>query len=41
MAKQTGQPSSELSEIVGGTIADVEKLIGQHFDLLRSELKDE
>lgn len=35
------KPSADISEIVGGTIADVEKLIGQHFDLMRSEMRDE
>ena len=28
-------------DLVGGPIADIEKLIGQHFDLLRTELQRE
>ncbi len=35
------KPSADLSGIVGGTIEDLEKLIGQHFDLLRSEMREE
>lgn len=41
MATESKKPQSGLTDIVGGTIADVEKLIGQHFDLMRSEMKDE
>jgi len=42
MATGTQQSaSSDLSQLAEGTIRDVEKLIGQHFDLLKSELKEE
>jgi hypothetical protein len=36
-----GPAESDLSRLAEGTIRDVEKLIGQHFDLLKSELKEE
>jgi hypothetical protein len=42
MAAGTQQSaSSDLSKLAEGTIRDFEKLIGQHFDLLKSELKEE
>ena len=42
MAAGTQQSaSSDLSQLAEGTIRDFEKLIGQHFDLLKSELKEE
>ena len=42
MATDTQQPaSSDLSRLAEGTIRDLETLIGQHFDLLKSELKQE
>lgn len=42
MATDTRQPaSSDLSHLAEGTIRDIETLIGQHLDLLKSELKQE
>jgi hypothetical protein len=42
MATDTRQTApSEISRLAEGTIRDAEKLIGQHFDLLKSELKQE
>jgi len=37
----TEAPSSDLGNLVGGTVSDIEKLIGQHFDMLGNELKGE
>ena len=42
MATDTRQPaSSDLSRLAEGTIRDIETLIGQHFDLLKTEMKQE
>jgi hypothetical protein len=42
MAAGPRQPaSSDLSRLAEGTIRDIETLIGQHFDLLKSEMKRE
>jgi hypothetical protein len=42
MARDT-QPSapSEISHLAEGALRDVERLLGQHLDLLKSELKEE
>jgi hypothetical protein len=37
----TGTPQSELSHLAEGALRDAERLIGQHFDLLKTELKQE
>ncbi len=34
-------PGESLADLMKGTLGDVEKLIGHHIDLLRTELKDE
>ncbi len=42
MEQQTRTPTGEsLANLAQGALGDVEKLIGHHFDLLRSELKEE
>jgi hypothetical protein len=41
MAKQHAPTESQLGELANGIIQDVEKLVSQHFDLLRSEVKQE
>jgi hypothetical protein len=42
MATDTRKPaSSDLPRLAEGAIRDIETLIGQHFDLLKSELKQE
>ncbi len=38
-SKGTGTPVS-LGTLTQGVLDDIEKLIGQHFDMLRSEMKD-
>src|SRR5690242_12014777 len=39
--KQTAPENASLTELVQGIVDDAEKLIGQHFDLLRHELRQE
>jgi hypothetical protein len=42
MATDTRQPARpEFSHLAEGALRDVEQLIGQHFDLLKSEMKEE
>src|SRR5205807_7770755 len=42
MAPDTQQTApSEISHLAEGALRDAEKLIGQHFDLLKTELKQE
>jgi len=37
--KKSNEPS--LTDLVGGVVGDLERLVGQHFTLLRSEVKED
>jgi hypothetical protein len=41
MDEQRGQTAPRLSNLAGGVVSDFEELIGQHFDMIRAEVKQE